>query len=138
MKIVIDSSVWLAGIGSQTGFASEIIFKSYKSSQIEIFTSGKILEEIVKNLEEKLKFDKTLSQKARIIVKNLCDFEMEITHHDIKNIRFQDPDDRHILALCHKVKADYLVTFDRKHLLPLKKYNMTRILEPRDFNEYLG
>jgi len=32
MKLVIDSSVWIAGIGSSKGYASEVIFTSYKSS----------------------------------------------------------------------------------------------------------
>ena len=35
-------------------------------------------------------------------------------------------------------KARYLVTGDRKHLLPLKIYRMVRILEPSDFLNVMG
>ncbi len=133
MKIVIDSSVWIAGIGSRTGFASQIIFKSYKSSQIEIFISNKILDEISINLEKKLKFDTSTSHRARQTVRNLCDFEVEVSSRDEKTISKRYPEDKHILALCRKIQADYLITFDRKHLLPLKKFDRTLILEPKDF-----
>jgi len=134
MKIVIDSSVWIAAIGSQKGFASQIIFESCKKAEIEIFISNQILDEVALNLEKKLKFDKTLAQRARIVVKNLCDLEMEITPDEEEKIRkIKYNSDKHILALCRKIQADYLITFDRKHLLPLKKYGQTVILEPKDF-----
>lgn len=137
MKIVIDSSVWIAGIGSRRGFASETILKSYthgKNAEIEIFISNQILEEITSNLEKKLKFDNLSALRAQKTIKNLCDYEAEITESEVKSIRIvQDQNDRHILALCKKIDADYLITFDRKHLLPLKKFGQTIILEPKDF-----
>jgi len=76
MKIVIDSSVWIAGIGSRKGCASEIIFKSYKNAEIEIYISSQILAEVKKNLIEKLKFDAILANRAQKIVRNLCDYEI--------------------------------------------------------------
>lgn len=132
--IVIDSSVWIAGIGSSKGFASDVIFKSYKNSEIEIFVSDQILDEISRNLIEKLKFDEDMAFKAKITVKNLCDYEIGISGKDINNVEnsIHQKDD-HILALCQKVQADFLVTFDRKHLLVFKKYGKTQILEPKDF-----
>jgi putative PIN family toxin of toxin-antitoxin system len=138
MKIVIDSSVWIAGIGSRKGFSSEIIFKSYKNNEIEIFISNQILEEISNNLEKKLNFDNPSALRAQKTVRNLCDYEAEVTEQEIKTVRIiKDNNDRHILALCKKAQADYLITFDRKHLLPIKKFGQTEILEPRDFVEKL-
>ena len=49
----------------------------------------------------------------------------------------KDNNDRHILALCKKIGADYLITFDRKHLIPIKNFGQTKILEPKDFIDYL-
>lgn len=134
MKIIIDSSVWIAGIGSTKGYASEVIFKSYKSSKVEIFISNQILYEVLKNLIQKLKFDESSAHKARIIIGNLCDYEIGIGLSEIravKKIKYQK--DKHILALCGKIQADYLITFDRKHLLSLKKFGKTQILEPKSF-----
>lgn len=136
MKIIIDSSVWIAGIGSSKGFASEIIFKSYKNPEIEIFISGEILDEITRNLITKLKFDENFANRARRIVRNLCDYEVDVSLKDKKKVKYAF--DKHILSLCQKVEADYLITFDRKHLLLLEKYDSTKILEPKDFIDVLN
>jgi uncharacterized protein len=134
MKIVIDSSVWIAGIGSRKGFSSEIIFKSYKNNEVEIFISNQILEEISRNLAKKLKFDNLSVLRTANAIRNLCDYAVEISLNDEKAIDSKKySEDRHVLALCQKIQADFLITFDRRHLLPLKKIGKTLILEPKDF-----
>lgn len=137
MHIVFDSSVWIAGIGSHTGFASEIILKSYKNHDVEIFISSKILTEVKRNLIGKFKFDNNLAEETERIIQNLCDYKIETTNREERNMKKVDLKDRHILALCQKIQADYLITFDRKHLLPLKKFGQTQILEPKDFVKIL-
>lgn len=52
----------------------------------------------------------------------------EATHLD--NI---DPDDNIFLAAAYEAKANYLVSLDRQHLLPLKHYHDTQILTPSLF-----
>ena len=136
MRVVIDSSVWIAGIGSSKGYASEVIFKSYKSSSVEIHISHKNLDEITKNLIQKLRFDENLAHRARNAIRDLCDYEIELGSAEIRAvsaIKYQR--DKHILALCHKVRADCLITFDQKHLLPLVEFGNTKILEPKTFIE---
>ena len=44
-----------------------------------------------------------------------------------------DPDDNMFLAAAYEAKADYLVSLDRQHLLPLKHYHGTQILTPALF-----
>lgn len=133
IKVVIDSSVWIAGIGSRAGFASEAILKSYKNPNIEIFISSEIITEIKRNLIKKFKFEDFLAEKAETVIKNLCDGNIAVFLNEERVVKSINPKDRHILLLCQEVGADYLVTFDRKHLLSLKKYQKTLIMEPRDF-----
>lgn len=134
MKIIIDSSVWIAAIGSKKGYASEVVLKSYKNSQIEILISNKILDEVSRNLSKKLNFKTSLAWQAGKTIRNLCDFEVEIFQDEEKKItRIKYEPDKHILALCRKTQANFLITFDRKHLLLLKKFSHTKILEPKDF-----
>src|SRR5260370_2012743 len=45
----------------------------------------------------------------------------------------RDVTDIKFLALAEQSKADYLVTNDRRHLLPLKRFLTTRILTPARF-----
>jgi len=134
MKVVIDSSVWIAGIGSKTGYASQAIYECFTSTDIELVISEQILEEVSSNLQKKLKFEINLAAEAVAIIKNLCDFSVSTTPAQVKAVKETSHfPDRHILALSRKTKANYLVTFDRKHLLPLKKYGKVEIVEPKEF-----
>ncbi len=45
----------------------------------------------------------------------------------------KDATDNHILACALEAKADFLVTGDKKHILPLKKIGATRIVSPAEF-----
>ena len=44
-----------------------------------------------------------------------------------------EPKDNMFLAAAYESKADYLVTLDTQHLLPLKYYHGTQILTPSLF-----
>lgn len=137
MKIVIDSSVWIAGIGSKTGYASQTIYECFTSANIELVISGQILQEVSSNLQKKLKFDNETAGEAITIIKNLCDFNIATTPAEERAIRtIEYLPDRHILALAKKTKADFLITFDRKHLLPIKKFGTAKIVEPKEFAEF--
>lgn len=48
-----------------------------------------------------------------------------------------DPKDDMVVATAVAARADYLVTGDRRHLLPLGSYDGIRIVTPREFLELL-
>ena len=48
-----------------------------------------------------------------------------------------DPKDDPIIATAVAAKADYLVTGDRAHLLPLQQYEGVQILSPKEFLDIL-
>lgn len=134
MRVILDSSVWLAGIGSKTGYASEVIDFCYRQDYIELFTSPHILDEVQTNLEKKFDFESRRARWAIKALEGLCAFKVKILISEIEKIEDIIPlKDKHILALVEKINPDYLITFDRKHLLSLKKYKKTQILEPKDF-----
>jgi len=136
MKIVIDSSVWIAGIGSKTGYASQAVYQCFTSADIELVISDQILDEVSSNLRKKLKFDDKTADEAAIIIKNLCNFNIATTPAEEKLVKvIEYSPDKHILALAKKTRADFLITFDRKHLLPIKKFDRVKIVEPREFIE---
>ena len=49
-----------------------------------------------------------------------------------------DPDDNMFLAAAYESNVDYLVSLDKKHLLPLKHYHGTQILSPALFIRLLN
>ncbi|MEZ0487245.1 hypothetical protein [Fibrella aquatica] len=46
-----------------------------------------------------------------------------------------DPDDNNVLRVALFVNANFLITGDEKHLLPLKRIGNTEIISPRAFYE---
>jgi putative PIN family toxin of toxin-antitoxin system len=59
-------------------------------------------------------------------------------HPDASEIRgVRDVTDRKFLALAQASAADFLVTNDRRHLLPLKRFGRTRIVTPAAFLRHL-
>lgn len=44
-----------------------------------------------------------------------------------------DPNDNMFLAAAYESGADYLVSLDKQHLLPLKYYRETQIVDPSTF-----
>lgn len=44
-----------------------------------------------------------------------------------------DPDDKMFLAVAYESDVDYLVSLDKKHLLPLKHYHGTQVVDPSTF-----
>ena len=49
-----------------------------------------------------------------------------------------DPKDDPIIATAVAAKADYLITGDRAHLLPIGQYEGIRIISPREFFDILN
>lgn len=48
-----------------------------------------------------------------------------------------DPEDDVVVATAVAARADYLVTGDRRHLLPLGSYQGIRVVTPRQFLDLL-
>jgi uncharacterized protein len=49
-----------------------------------------------------------------------------------------DPKDGYLLSLSQLAKADYLITGDKKHLLPLKTFGKTKIVTPAEFYDIIS
>lgn len=138
MKIVIDSSVWIAAAGSDRGYARQIIDTAINRKSIYIVITYHILDEITINLEKKLTLSRFEAFNVRAVIKNSCNYDMDVKQSDINKVSvISYSPDKPILALCVMVNADYLVTFDHKHLLSLGSYKTTQIVEPIVFYKIL-
>ena len=92
--------------------------------------SRQILEAIVGKFVEKgidedliLEFVEVVGKLALIIPGSYVLYRLD----DI------DPDDNMILAAAQEGGADYIVSLDAKHLLPLKHHKGTQIVDPKLF-----
>ncbi|MCA9818339.1 MAG: putative toxin-antitoxin system toxin component, PIN family [Candidatus Obscuribacterales bacterium] len=131
LKVVIDTSVFVAGYLSRTGKGySSLVISRWRAGDFQLIMSRQILEEIVGKFVEKgidedliLEFVEVVGKLALIIPGSYVLYRLD----DI------DPDDNMILAAAQEGGADYIVSLDAKHLLPLKHHKGTQIVDPKLF-----
>lgn len=99
--------------------------------QFTMIMTESILEELVNKLLDYgfhsgliENFTKGLYSKAKMTPECITSFLDKV-----------DPNDNMLLGAAFSSKADYLVTLDRKHILPIKHFKGTQVLEPFPFTE---
>ena len=131
VKVVIDTSVFLAGLLTQNEESGSFqVLNNWIDDRFVLVMSPQILEELVFVLARR-----RFSQDN---VDNLVDRigETALNIPGIYEATFLDdidPKDNMFLAAAYEAKADYLVSLDKKHILPIKYYHGTQILQPKSF-----
>lgn len=117
-KIFIDSSVLIAAAISPTGSARDLIMRSFRN-KLKVVISDLVIAETQKNLANKAPqalpalqlFLEVLNPEVVSPTKTFI----------LKASKVVELKDAPIVAGASYSKADYLVTFDRKHLLQQKR-----------------
>lgn len=117
-KVFIDSSVLIAASISPKGSARDLIIKALRS-EVKIIISDLVLEETHRNLANKAPqaipaFQLFLETLNPEVVKSTKKIITKVA----KVIELKDAP---IVAGAIKAKADYLASYDRKHLLQQKQ-----------------
>lgn len=117
-KVFIDSSVLIAAAISSQGSARDLIKKSLRG-EVEIIISDLVIEETQRNLENKAPQALPVLQ---LFLESLNPLVISPSKSQVLKIsKVIEIKDAPIVAGAMKSKADYLVTYDRKHLLSHKK-----------------
>ena len=130
-KVVIDTNVFISGLNF-TGKPSEIL-ELFINDEIEVYISPFILREVEKILREKFEWAK--EQIKRIlnrIKRNAIQVQPKIKISVIK----EKDDDNRILECAVEGEAQYILSGDKRHLLPLKEYQGIKILSPAEFSKH--
>ena len=128
MKIVCDTNIFISSI--IFGGNPERIIKSCKKGKIDLLVSAEILTEVSRVLKEK--FGWLESDIKREVISIIKISEVIRPRVRIKKIA-KDAQDNRILECASEGKADYIITGDKKHLLPLKKFQGIPIYSPQEF-----
>lgn len=133
MKVVLDSNIILSALIFPKSKPA-CVLKLAKQSKIELYLSQFIIKEIKKNLNVKFDYSESLSNK---VINELLKFgKIVIIKKQISLIK-EKTDDNRILETAIAAKADYLISGDKKHILPLKNIGKTKIISASDFlDEY--
>ena len=132
LKVVIDTNVFVSGLTFK-GKPREVLDLIWRGD-IEACISSFILKELEETLKKDFSWDRdqikhTIEKiKARTIL---------IQPKNKVSVIKENADDNRILECAIEGKVQYLISGDRKHLLPLKEYQATKIISPSDFLKLL-
>ena len=130
MKILLDANVIIAAFAAR-GLCESIM--EVCLSEHEISLSDDLLDEILRNLRDKIKLQKNVIENIGALLREHSNFSIPLP---LASDVCRDPDDIKILGLAVASKADYIVTGD-KDLLVLKSFESIPILNPRSFSDIL-
>lgn len=126
-KIVTDTNVIVSAV--HFGGPPEEILLLANNGGIELFLSPFILDETARVLEKKLQWERG---RIRRLIEALEEVSTIIEPRPEASVVRDDEADNRILDCAVEAKADFLVTGDKRHLLPLKRHKGIRIVTPRE------
>lgn len=130
LRIVIDTNIYISAILFDG--KPESIIKLAAAEKVALYTSHAIVAEVAGVLRNKFNWT---NQQVEYADQFIRDISVLITPTSlISRIKADDADNR-ILECAVESKANFIVTGDRKHLLPLKKYGEIQIIDVADFLE---
>lgn len=132
MKAVLDTNVIVSALNFP-GSEEQVVALASKRA-FELILSEFILIELHRALTQKFHWSYSSATKA---VDELRAIALIVDPpHSVEVIVGDHPDNRVLECAVH-ASADYLVTGDRKHLLPLETFEDVRILRAPDFIDIL-
>ncbi len=132
MNFVIDTNVLISASLSTTSTSKRVIDHCLSKGKI-VFSDSTFLE--LSSRITRTKFDKyTRLEKRKSFVDDLHQDENVIFCTPKESITDSiDIDDNQFLEVAVEVNADYLITGDKKHLLPLNPFRGIKIITAREF-----
>ena len=127
-KVVIDTNVFVSGLTFK-GKPREVLDLVWRGD-IEACISSFILKELEQTLKKDFGWNR--DQIKHTIEKIKDKTTLVHPRNKVSVIKEKDVDNR-ILECAVEGRVQYLISGDRKHLLPLKEYQRTKILSPAEF-----
>lgn len=132
LKVCIDTNVWISGI-MFSGPPAEVVTTAF-NRKFDVVLSRVILDELERNLLNKFHFSR--GNTKRMINRILQVADLYEPLGSIRVIPNRHPDNL-VLETAALGNAKFLVTGDKEHLLPLKRFKHIKIVEPTAFLMYV-
>ncbi|MHB9112599.1 MAG: putative toxin-antitoxin system toxin component, PIN family [Thermoleophilia bacterium] len=128
LRAVLDTNVYLSAIlfGGKPGE----VFLLAKDEVIKLCVSTAILAELAVKLTDKFHWP---AGRVRYVIKEIGETATIVKPQKRISAVPGDESDNRILECAVEAKADYIVSGDRRHLLPLKNYKGIKIVTPAQF-----
>lgn len=128
LRAVLDANVIISGLG-WNGTCARVLDRA-RAGHFEALVCWPILEDVVDKLQGKLRLPADEVDQA---IAELLGFVQLVEITSTFRAVPTDPDDDAVLETAVVALAHYVVTGDRRHLLPLGCFNDIRIVSPRQF-----
>ncbi len=129
ISAVCDTNIFISAL-LFPGSKPDHILQMARTGQIRLFVSNDILDEVAHVLQQKFRLSERQIWEYTDMV---CGFsEIVKSARTIDLIAAADADNR-ILECAEAAKVQYLITGDKKHLLPLERFGKTIILSASEF-----
>jgi len=127
-KVVIDTNVFVSGLNFK-GKPREVLDLIWKK-EIEVYISLFILRELEEVLEEDFGWS---GERIQETIARIKEATIEIQPKVKISVIKGKEDDNRILECAVESETQYIISGDKHHLLPLKKYQGIKILSPAEF-----
>lgn len=128
LKVVFDTNIYISAIifGGNPRACLEMV----RSGEISLFTSKDILLEIAQILGNKLGWPE---KDVREVIAGISTLSTLVQPQVKLEIVEKDPTDNKILEAALEAEADFIVSGDKKHILPLKEFEGIKIISSAEF-----
>lgn len=133
MKVFFDTNIWFSAL-VYGGIPKQAIIKCLLRRDILVVVTPLVLEELKENLISKANFDYRVTVDTINLIRQVC-LIMSVPQNIKKYLNKKS--DNLIVNSALAAKADYLVSGDKKHILPLGKINSCRIISAKEFLEII-
>ena len=131
MRLVIDTNVLVSALFSSTSLPTHLI-ELWRQGLFDLLTSADQLDELMRVTRYPKIRDRLTPALAGRLINELRD--LAIVLKDLPTVTVSpDPWDNYLLATAAAGGADFLVTGDKRDLLPLGRYGGAKIVTVRDF-----
>ena len=133
MRVVLDTNVIISGLNFSGN--ERLVLELARRGRFELYLSQFILQEVSGVLVRKFAWDgERVSQALRM----LRDVAVVVEPRYLVEVIKDNHADNRILECVVEASADYLITGDRRHLLPLREHGRARIVNAARFLSELG
>ena len=133
MRVVLDTNVVVSGLNFPGN--ERLVVELALRGRFELYLSSFILEEVAGVLGRKFGWNEDRVTEARRTLEKAATV---IEPQRLPDVIEANEADNRILECAVEASADFLITGDRRHLLPLEEHQGVRILNAPRFLSVLG
>ena len=136
MRVVLDTNVLISAFISQTGAPAQI-FALWRSGDLEIIVSSETLDELTRVLSyprvtRYLRYTPEQIERFLDLLRMGADLLESERLGDVIVVN-DDPDDDKFFAVALVAQAQYIVSGDKTHVLPVGQYEGIQVVAPATF-----